>query len=745
MHTVCMDTRDAVRRGEGEFSMRLAGDNPRFQAVKVALGSLEFPMVQYTIEEDWNRVYFSEGFRITNESRHLRIHEHVDEATYNDIEVLLPLHLNEIVQIRRHHNGSVVKCSEAHGLWTSKGRCVIAAVDWSDVEILCSSLGRVSLTACYNSNRLAYVSDCEFLIVGSSDGLEAGGGVLHVPTYPSPTTLCSTIGYILTYSDALASYDCVYDPVENKASIQATMFPAEAATLMIRVYGSDLATLLGYPSAMHEKRFVQRRAPSSLQEAVAFDFFVEAGDVPPLCVPSERFEGWHYVELEPGWYAPSQRPMCTGQPLRLNQEIEKAMNRLNFPVPDRVPQGMPTSHFLMFTDPSGNIHNLCVYPGRYTAEAFADMLETEMNRLSSPVSTVFTVDYDDEKRFVFQCEVREKGVVKAANFGLLLDHPAQFDPARIGFPAVSLNGRDSYTSPYRVPMPSGASHILRPSTNTYTASEIGHQKRIRLQPTPPMQFIGVILNYEVETDVLTLRTYASQLPMAHGLQPGDVVGLSNADETELFAYAENKWVSQKVVACPIAPSSGRSGVVVRNARASNTPPSSEFIEVSIRVRPTRSLTNHIGKVVSLQVGIEPFNLCFGLPKSVPAVNLGFPAGATQWGIDGAITSGKYQIPPFDAPFVHSLDHPDYVLLSFNEGKLSTGLQHRHGNHTSTPFAKLVLYPMFREERMLPRESMLLSGESLTVFTIRFTNPDGSPYHFHGANFSFSLNFVKAQE
>lgn len=36
--------------------------------------------------------------------------------------------------------------------------------------------------------------------------------------------------------------------------------------------------------------------------------------------------------------------------------------------------------------------------------------------------------------------------------------------------------------------------------------------------------------------------------------------------------------------------------------------------------------------------------------------------------------------------------------------------------------------------MLPRETTLLSGESLPTFTLRFANPDGSPYHFHG-NFS----------
>ena len=67
VHTIRMVTRDcrSKNKEEGTFTMNLGGDNPRFQAVKVSLGSLEFPIVQWTIEELWTRLYFSEGFRLT--------------------------------------------------------------------------------------------------------------------------------------------------------------------------------------------------------------------------------------------------------------------------------------------------------------------------------------------------------------------------------------------------------------------------------------------------------------------------------------------------------------------------------------------------------------------------------------------------------------------------------------------------------------------------------------------------------
>ena len=84
-----------------------------------------------------------------------------------------------------------------------------------------------------------------------------------------------------------------------------------------------------------------------------------------------------------------------------------------------------------------------------------------------------------------------------------------------------------------------------------------------------------------------------------------------------------------------------------------------------------------------------------------------------------------------------------AALTRRKNEVGTGLHHRFGTRNSTPSCKLVLYPLFREERMLPRDSTLFSGESLSRFTLRFTNPDGTPYQFHKAEFSFSLNFISS--
>lgn len=756
VHTVCMDTRDATQTEEGAFHMRLGGDNPRFQAIKVALGSLELPIVQWTIEEAWQRLYYTEGYRFTADDNWLRIVEESDDES-NEILVQVPMHLNEIVDMQPLGDRVRVRCQYPHGLWVDARRSVLPAIDWGDVEIICSPLGRMSLSHAFETGKLTYLNENEFTIDAASFGDAADGawGFVHAPPIPSPHHLCLVLSYGLQFSNALASYKIEYDARANRAELVATMYPVESKRLTVRLFGSSLARILGYPSSVHERRFARHARPvdgAPPLPTAGFREEVTAHDEPPLRLPSEAFSGWSFAALEPGWYAPAHRPMCTGQPLRLTQEIELALTRLYFAIPERVPQGLTTAHFLMFSDPSGTMHNCPVYPGRYTGESFARLLETEMTRISSMPGTTYTVEYDaEEERFVFLCEVRGEHGVRPAPFSLLLHHPAQFDPARIGFEPVALHGSDTYVSSKRVRVPSSLTNApyRRPPSNVYRVSEIGHQKRMRVQSTPLPQLTGLIVHYDEAKSILRVRTYAGELPFAHGLLPGDVVDVAPVSSGDLFIFnpEDGAWESRSFRRAPIAPQYGRSGVVVGadGSDRGSPMPGFEHVDLFVRVKPTPRLGDCVDQLVGINVPVQPFNLCFGLPRSISSRQLGFDEGATQWGIDGSARSSRFRLPPFDAPRVHALDHPDYILIYLEEAKMSTGLQHRYGRNTTTPFAKLVLYPMFREERMLPRDSTLLSGESLSTFTLRFTNPDGSPYHFHGAQFSFSLNFIKVAD
>ena len=91
--------------------------------------------------------------------------------------------------------------------------------------------------------------------------------------------------------------------------------------------------------------------------------------------------------------------------------------------------------------------------------------------------------------------------------------------------------------------------------------------------------------------------------------------------------------------------------------------------------------------------------------------------------------------------MHNLDHPDYVLITLTSAN-GGAIEHTYNGSSRNVFCKLTLYPLFREERMLPRDAPTV-GPSMGRFTLGFHNPDWTPYQFHGAEFSFSLNLMIA--
>jgi len=753
-----MQTSDAIQKGEGEFVMKLSGDNPRLNAVKLALGSLELPIVQWTIEEDWSLMYFSEGFRLYAESSWLRIQEKTENAS-NTIQIHLPLYLNTIVEIKQMgSNYFAVKTEFPHGLWVEGKRCILPAIFWADVEIICSEVGKINISKLYEERNLEYLSEYEFLIQSKTPKSTAKNvlGSLYVPTIPSPQALCDLLNFALTYSQSLGSYSVKYNTEQNIANLQSSKYPENSSTLSFKLFGSDLARILGYPSEEHTQKFYKKTVSETSMtnvENVQFNLQDGLNSDPPLILPSEAFPAWMKVQVTPGWYSPAHRPMCTGSPLRIGTEIENAFNKLYFQIPERIPKGHASSHFLVFSDPSGIQHLCPILAGKYTPETICTYLEEEMTRLSRKLvpHTQFSIDYDYiSKTFTFSCEIRQDNIVVPAPFKISFNHPASVDSSRFGFPATCLKGSDTYTSKeVYIPFMSWTKN-KRSHTNSYKLTEIGHQKRFIFESTSISNITGLIKAYDSSCSELIIMTYVGQLPFVNGLQEHDVITILPCNDVDLFDYDtnENNWVLKEFSACRLAFHLGKNGIIVNfgDMKNYNNAPNTAQTHIRVRVRSAHDLSQTIGSVVNISIENEPFNLCFGnLPKSIPSKCLGFGKGAIQWGLNGSVRSGDLHLPPFIADAVHSLDHPDYVLLYIEEGKKNLGLQHRAQNSTTTPFAKLVLYPMFREERMLPRDTTLLGSEFLSTFTIKFKNPDGTPYHFHDVDFSFSLNFIRQSD
>lgn len=686
--TMCFHTRDAIERDESSFTFRMPSGRLRTDAVKVALASCEFPMVQWTVEETWNRLYMNEGIALSAENN--AIHAIVGDMRVPAC-IRLPPRTNPVASITRRGTTVSVACAHEHGLWVADGSSVNAAIFVGGVCLLGASDGDVVLDA----SSLTRVSDTEFTMKSTCD--VAGVHTLLTSTIPSPTVLAS----VLTHAargcfgeEVRLTFD--YDARSDTVIARVTCPPGTRG--MVRLINSPLLRLLGVSSMP-----------------------VTMTDHTSVTVPSESTAMWDYVTIPSGFYAPCHRPMCTGQPMRFGAEVETSINRLYFPI---TKQGEPP-HQLVFSDPDGRVYIASVPAGRYSPSSLSRHLERAMTSAAGDGQTFsFSVSHDDD-RFTFSCEQRIGNCVEPCPFGLLFHHPICMDAERLGFPAQPLSGSDTYIASRATRFPA-VRNIVR-------VSEISHQKRFRFHATAPPPMMAQVLGAGPQKNTVRVCTHVNRVPFAHGYREGDVVVLATCGSSTIVSDGKERTLDASVAQVPphcrcLVANGGQEGDVTI---------------LVLRVPPLNGIAD-AGTALQVTSVAEPWNACVGVHvHSLPPHLLGLRRGATQWGIDGTIVDMEGRLlPPIDAPHVHCLDHPDYVLLTFSESA-GAHLEHSYDNENKQVFCKLSLYPLFREERMLPRDTTLMRG-NMSTFRISFWNPDmRTPYHFHGAEFSFSLNFVSA--
>lgn len=698
---MCFHTRDAVERDDSKLTFEVPGNRLRMDAVRVTLASCEFPMVQYTIEEDFSRLYLNQGLRLDDEdARWIDVvyRRPGEDEPSSPTRILLPRRLNPIRECVWRGSRLVVECDFPHGLFSSEtGRALPLK---RGLTLVGSASGDHVV-----ENGVCRVSDTAFAIESGDVIHPQGQHATHVllPTLASPTALCEAL--------TQAARGCLGDDVK-----MAFRYDASADRVLLTVASM---------AAAHGRL---RVLPSALAQRCGLSTESAELRTTPTVWPSDPTELWDYVEMPTGFYAPCHRPMCVGQPMRFGTELEAAVNRLYFPIGKLGSASATSPHVLIFADPAGNVLSCDIPCGRYTSADLCRHLQSEMCRVARGGGVAFSVTHEED-RFTFACEkVSGDGRVTAATFGLLFHHPLSVDPARFGFLPLPHTSASSYTAPFRT---RAARVEGRPITNLVRVSELAPQKRFSFHATQPPSMTAVVR--EGSSSELVLSTYVNSLPFAHGFRVDDVLSLS-ASPGATVLNVERKEVKLPPTRHELPPST--LCVVL--------PPHPDDTVQTLRLAAPRVTDlSEVGTTLQLTGLVEPWNLSFGKPKSIPAHAVGFPARAVQWGVDGSVEDehGARQ-PPFLAPHVHCLDHPDYVIVTFSEGS-GTGLEHSFDGESRHVFCKLSLYPLFREERALPRDTTLLNG-NFSRFTIAFWNPDlRTPYRFHGSEFSFSLSFLSA--
>ena len=326
------------------------------------VGSLQFPTTQYSIEHEWSNLYFNEGFHTTtkNISLHMRaIYQSVDDT--QDIFINLPIRTNPIIKWRVDKSRSLllITLKHPHGLWSNNNtHCIVDDVWWNSVLLIGSPLGTVSLGT---ETRLYYESATTFGIMmdpGREESISIGvndvaprAGYLYFPDFPNVYEVYNMLTICGRGSHNDISMTFEYNSRKNKPKV---IIRTMSSTYKFCLFPTELGQLLGFGSS---DRFEKIEPSSSLN------------------LTTEICGMWNAVALSPGWYVPSHRPMLSGQPKPFAPEVESVMNRLNFPLPERVAESSMTAYYLVFVDPSGATLFCPVPCGKYTPNSVCSLLE----------------------------------------------------------------------------------------------------------------------------------------------------------------------------------------------------------------------------------------------------------------------------------------------------------------------------------------------------------------------------------
>ena len=750
VYSMSFRTNGAVAFGEDGWTFDVQSGAARQRPTRIQLGSIELPLQQQTIEKDWQRLYFQERCVISPSNRLLEVSEQAPalEGETFSARLLLPMQYNYVSDYAWEAFASRLRITTSleHGLWAGIRPLIRQWDSWNEqVHIVGAPFAAdMNLSKALNEGRLLQgeASNVFYLVLATppSPLPSGGGGILWCRSPPSPAHMSSVLTAALRGVGGLSPVaNVTYDAVSNE-TVVSTVF-LEDRSVKVSVVGDNLASMLGFCGGYQEKIFRRRPLdPATLGPCVAQDDFAQRAllqqtqnhDLRPHCAvfegvgpngsgasdPAPDLRGgsvvWPYVNLTIGWYGPVRRPMSVGSPFPIRQEWDRQLNRFLIR-PRNAEDEHPLPHLVIMTT-TGVMMMRPLNCGTFTPQTLASDMRAALVSMDPDITVSFeAVDTSLQLgRFVFR-------TFSGSTFQLIFNHgSSSIEAWRLGFDDITYEGEGVYEgAPLKLAdvsyTPSVENPVMR--INTYALGEDMYQSKFKLEVQAPPPLLGELITSSASTAmfVATLQS----LPAAHGLVVGQGVRLCTPSKETFEVDGETLYALDV------------GGVFAA------------VIEVYTDTRRVRfavytglwAIDDSRRQVVTIRVPVEPsnFNFSSAMPFSVGYERLGFEARAYQFRLDGIHT--------FVAPFVFNLEGPDYVLIYVADGKRNTNMIHQSLNDVSCPFAKVILYPGYREERALTREIVLSSGEDFSRFTIAVRNPDGSAYQMNGAVWSFTLNFV----
>ena len=610
------------------------------------VGSIELEPTQYTIESEWNRVYYDEGWEpfVHSAQRVFSTQEHVYINGANcvfDFEAMLPLSANPFHVTLSTSSQVEIETQFEHGLSTEM------------VNLWRSWGGSVQLIA----NGMAM--DLQNVIVISPFKLqfpfaltETTQGVLKTTPVPTPSALASVVSVALKGIGSLVNIKYVNNTFVACCMTNRSLVNLHNANPLIKK--NPLAPVL-------------KGTDGNLVSQMGFGTTSIPFYTPEFPAQFDTVSRLKYMTLEPGNYTASE----------LQQALQKGFQN------DFVVSGTNelTATATKFT---------LTYP--FTNEVFEVSLpETKMENMQQVAlflekqlnyqNTVWiTVRYDcDANRIEFR------------SFGHSRPFTLTFDHDTLGFPAGVYNGSNVYRS--LTPL----SNYHLPLNNIFVSYNEKRNKYIFqvqsstniIHTTPDMQG-NVQLDVQLDTAIYPT--------------------LKSSDIVEYHEYAQDEKSMQEQQQC-----------FVYHLPVEKMDPFHYKV----------NLPSNLGGELTLST--RPyFNLYLNksLPNCIPARYLGFPPSTIEMNPQyGSSMESVYCV---------DVSPPKYLLLDMDVPAGSTKLETSNGKENRSVVAKILMEPTIKLDRVDSMQLDVTGIDCVTECNFRILNPDFTPYHFHGVDWSGSL-------
>lgn len=751
-YVVCIDSRNrdlTLYPDANDFRLDI-NFSRGLPVTRISLGSIELPLPQYIIEEEWSNIYLSEGFAlIVNSENDLCMREFsVREWDGSIARAVLPIWLNPLVSIDQIGNTAVFTTLFEHGL-DLRGEW-----DWgSPIQIVSTNLPpSVSALPLDNPN-LTILSPTTFSLSNVPGGvvLVPNQGYLHAPAIANPAKLASMVSAGLNMSSTNLSYVMEYVGERNQFCLKLASYPCALSTLPASNCEASCSSngavrIPLYPGPEPNARsfgpipaYIISDSTNCLPFTMGFgcsDLALPAGDAAVSKGVCGQFcyQCMSIIRFTPGNYNVETFPA----------EFATQANRFYFeptcaPGSSSIPP--PT---LVFSDECGDCHLAHIPFGQYSPDNLAAALQSAMNSAtsSSDYSVVFSTLEDGNGCFTFS-------TVSKQPFGLEFGDPRNSGVSfigvisgvreitmqqRLGFANGCYRGGNSYSSNKKFLVPTKGcrcssiperflSNVYEPILNR-SRKEFGINSCRGRLPRGTLTDLG---NGFVQIDtVLVPAPPAPALPeYAHGYQPEDVVSVHVPSTGDTYQLVVTEAISATSFLAEL------SGVTDFAGAAG--------LEVCTSLLGPVILNLFFGSLCNVAPFAQSASTLYSTPfgsfvtQTIRSEITGFPPTAILW-------EGPSSLPVL-APNAFNLDPPSYLLLQIVEPSESRYIQHRYRDDTISIFAKIIAYPQLRQERAVPQEAIYQGLKIINNLRLRVLTPYHELYNFHGSNWSATLVFT----